>query len=169
MKWCCLLLLATVLSCASLQPKNQTMRPPFDKEGHRGCRGLMPENTIPAMLKALDLGVNTLEMDVVITADNQVLLSHDPYFNHELTTKPGGSFVIPEEEKELNIFKMTYAETQRYNVGLKPHPRFPTQQKIAVTKPLLAHLIDSVEQYGILKKLPPVWYNIETKSTAATD
>ena len=39
----------------------------FDKQGHRGCRGLMPENTIPAMIRALDLGVTTLEMDVVIT------------------------------------------------------------------------------------------------------
>ncbi|MBS1576972.1 MAG: glycerophosphodiester phosphodiesterase, partial [Bacteroidetes bacterium] len=57
----------------------------FDKEGHRGCRGLMPENTIPAMLHALDLGVTTLEMDVCITKDKKVLLSHDPYFNHEIT------------------------------------------------------------------------------------
>ena len=117
------------------------------------------------MLKALDLGVNTLEMDAVITADSQVILSHEPFFNHELTTKPDGTFITAGRRKELNIFKMTYAETQRFDVGLKPNPRFPRQQKIAATKPRLADVIDSVEEYGVLKKLPPVWYNIETKST----
>src|SRR3954469_18024422 len=119
MKKLVLLAIAVILFACS-NPKKMILHsadiplPKFDKEGHRGCRGLMPENTIPAMIKALDLGVNTLEMDVVITADSQVLLSHDPYFNHELTTKPDGSYVTPEEEKDLNIFKMTYAETQRF-------------------------------------------------------
>ena len=59
----------------------------FDKQGHRGCRGLMPENTVPAMMNAIGLGVTTLEMDVVITKDKQVILSHEPFFNHEITTK----------------------------------------------------------------------------------
>ena len=56
----------------------------FDAQGYRGCRGLMPENTIPAMLTALNLGVTTLEMDVVITKDKQVILSHEPFMNHEI-------------------------------------------------------------------------------------
>ena len=60
----------------------------FDRQGHRGCRGLMPENTIPAMLKALALGVTTLEMDASISKDKQIFLSHEPFFNHEITTKP---------------------------------------------------------------------------------
>src|SRR5436189_3537592 len=84
----------------------------FDKEGHRGCRGLMPENTIPAMLKALELGVTTLEMDAVITADSQVILSHEPFFNHDLTTKSDGTIITAGEERKYNIYKMTYAETQ---------------------------------------------------------
>ena len=54
----------------------------FDFQGHRGCRGLMPENTIPAMLKAIGLGVTTLEMDIVFTKDNVAILSHEPFFNH---------------------------------------------------------------------------------------
>ncbi len=70
----------TALSCTPLK------RTPIDIstlnfQGHRGCRGLMPENTIPAMKKAIDLGVTTLEMDVVISKDNKVVVSHDPYFN----------------------------------------------------------------------------------------
>jgi glycerophosphoryl diester phosphodiesterase len=141
----------------------------FDEQGHRGSRGLMPENTIPAMIKALELGVTTLEMDVVITADKQVVLSHEPFFNHEISTKPDGSSVEAAEEKRLNLYKMIYDEVRKFDVGMKPHPRFPRQQKMAVAKPLLTDLIDSVEAYARSKRLPPVFYNIETKSHPLTD
>lgn len=141
----------------------------FDKQGHRGCRGLMPENTIPAMIKAADLGVNTLEMDIVFTSDNVAILSHEPFFNHEITTKPDGKFIDEKDEKNYNIYKMTFAETQRYDVGLKPHPRFPEQQKMHVTKPSLSSLIDSVESYTAGRNLPKMYYNIETKTQPATD
>ena len=141
----------------------------FDVEGHRGCRGLMPENTIPAMLKAIDLGVNTLEMDAVITKDKQVMISHEPFFNHEITTKPDGTFVNENEEKSLNIYQMTYDQVKQFDVGMKPHPRFPRQQKLAVYKPRLADLVDSVEHYYKSKKLKAPDYNIETKTTPLTD
>ncbi len=141
----------------------------FDKEGHRGCRGLMPENTIPAFKKAIDLGVTTLEMDAIITKDKQVIISHEPFFNHEITTKSDGSFVKESEEKSLNIYEMTYEQTQQFDVGLKPHPRFPQQQKMKAHKPKLVDVIDSAEAYTKAKSLPPIQYNIETKSTAPTD
>ncbi len=141
----------------------------FDKQGHRGCRGLMPENTIPAMINAIGLGVTTLEMDVVITKDKQVILSHEPFFNHEITTKADGSFINEKEEKDYNIFKMTFAETQHFDVGLKPHPRFPQQQKMAVQKPRLADVFDSVKNYMMTAKRPYPYFNIETKTMPATD
>lgn len=141
----------------------------FDRQGHRGCRGLMPENTIPAMIRAVDLGVNTLEMDIVFTSDNVVILSHEPFFNHEITTKPDGKFIDEKDEKNYNIYRMTFAETQRYDVGLKPHPRFPEQQKMSAHKPALSSLIDSVESYTAAKNLPKMYYNIETKTQPATD
>lgn len=143
--------------------------PLFDAEGHRGCRGLMPENTIPAMTYALGLNVRTLEMDIVITKDNKVILSHEPFFNHEITTKPDGSYVLEAEERSLNIYKMDYAETQRYDVGLKPNPRFPKQQKMAAHKPLLADVFDSVNQYMMTARRPMPYFNIETKCKPATD
>jgi glycerophosphoryl diester phosphodiesterase len=119
----------------------------FDKQGHRGCRGLMPENTIPAMLKATALGVTTLETDVVITRDKQVVLSHEPFFNHEISTKPDGAPVTEQEERSLNIYQMDYSQVRQFDVGLRPHPRFAQQQKLAAFKPLLAEMIDSVENY----------------------
>lgn len=141
----------------------------FDFEGHRGCRGLMPENTIPAFKKAIDLHVTTLEMDAVITKDKQVIISHEPFFNHEITTKPNGSFVDEKDERLLNIFKMDYAETQTFDVGSKLHPRFPNQQKLSVHKPRLADVVDSAEAYTARLSLHPIQYNIETKSTPETD
>lgn len=141
----------------------------FDTQGHRGCRGLMPENTIPAMINALDLGVTTLEMDAVITKDNKVVMSHEPFFNHEITSKPDGSYVTESEEKSLNIFLMTYDEVKKYDVGIKPHPRFPKQKKMNVVKPLLSDLLDSVQNYVAIHKRPLPYFNIETKATPATD
>src|SRR4051794_32197410 len=164
MKWLIASIALLTSSCAVHHSKS-TLNMTFDKEGHRGCRGLMPENTIPAMMKALELGVTTLEMDAVITADSQVILSHEPFFNHEITTKKDGTAITEGEERSYNIYKMTYAETQSFDVGLKPNSRFPRQQKIAATKPKLSDVIDSVEAYIKEKNRPSVAYNIETKTT----
>ena len=159
-----------IISCSSKKISADSMHErDFDTQGHRGCRGLMPENTIPAMQAALELGVTTLEMDVVITKDNKVVLSHEPFFNHEITTKPDGSFVTAAEEKSLNIFAMDYEEIKKYDVGMKPHPRFPQQQKMKVSKPLLRDLLDSVQNFNTTRKRPLPYFNIETKTTPITD
>jgi len=141
----------------------------FDKEGHRGCRGLMPENTIPAMLHAIELGVTTLETDIVITKDKKLVLSHEPFFNHEISTKPDGTLVTESEERSLNIYQMNYAEVRKFDVGMRPHPRFPAQKKMAAYKPLLSEMIDSVEHFCQVNHTPLAQYNIETKTQPATD
>ena len=141
----------------------------FDKQGHRGCRGLMPENTWPAMKMALDLGVTTLEMDAVITKDKQVVLSHEPWFEKDITTKPDGEFMGEREERKFNINWMTYEQVKTFDVGMKPHPRFPRQQKMKVVKPLLGDVIDSVKQYMITRRRPFPFYNIETKTDPQFD
>ena len=156
-------------ACFSAHQSQKLEAKYFDKQGHRGCRGLMPENTIPAMLKAIDLGVTTLETDAIITKDKKVILSHEPFFNHEISTKPDGTWVTEAEEKSLNIYHMDYAEVKKYDVGLRVNPRFEKQQKIAVVKPLLADMIDAVEQYCKDHKKTLPFYNIETKTQAATD
>lgn len=143
--------------------------PPFDKQGHRGSRGLMPENTIPAMIKAMDLGVNTLEMDVCFTADGKAVLSHEPFFSHAIALKPNGQPVTQAEARSLNIYKMDYEEVKKYDVGSRPHPGFPKQKKMKVSKPLLSEVIDSCELYAKKKDLPLPYYNIETKTSPFTD
>jgi hypothetical protein len=96
------LCLIIFLGCANYKKMNRLEAKNFDKEGHRGCRGLRPENTIPAMLHALELGVTTLETDIVITKDKKLVLSHEPFFNHEISTKPDGTLVTEAEERSLN-------------------------------------------------------------------
>jgi glycerophosphoryl diester phosphodiesterase len=141
----------------------------FDLQGHRGCRGLLPENTWPAMEKALDLGVTTLELDVVISADNQVVVSHEPWMSHEIATHPNGQPVSEAEEKSLNLYRMTYHEIQSYDVGMRFHPRFPYQQKIPVQKPLLSDLFDRVENYMKTHSRTLPYFNIETKCLPVGD
>lgn len=141
----------------------------LDIQGHRGCRGLMPENTIPAFLKAIDIGVNTLEMDVVITKDNQVVVSHDPFLSHEMCLDPEGKEILEEEEMNWNIYEMTYEELKACDCGTKTHTRFPDQEKMEVHKPLLSEVIIAAEAYAKEKGHDPLWYNIETKTQPQRD
>ncbi|MBF9254287.1 glycerophosphodiester phosphodiesterase [Pontibacter sp. 172403-2] len=143
--------------------------PAFDIEGHRGARGLMPENTIPAMLKALEIGVTTLEMDAQISRDGQVLLSHDPYINpaHELL--PNGDEIPDADKQKYVLYEMDYADIRQFDAGSKYYDKFPDQQKLKTYKPLLSEVIDTVQQYIRAHHLPQVFYNIETKSKAETD
>lgn len=162
-----MLLFAVALS-ANAQSRLRPL-PDFDFEGHRGARGLLPENTIPSFLKALEFGVTTLEMDVVITKDHQVVLSHEPYLSSEICSKPDGSPITPSEERSTNIYQMTYAELSRYDCGKRGHGRFPEQKPLPATKPLLRDVIKAVENARAEKGLPPVFYNIETKLTREGD
>ena len=134
----------------------------FEIQGHRGSRGLMPENTIPAFIRAIDEGVHTLELDVVISKDKKVIVSHDPFFNPEISTRPDG--VPLTEETKNNLYQLTYAEIKKFDVGLRGNPNFPEQQKMAVHKPLLKKMIKKAEKYAKKKGLAPLNYNIELKS-----
>lgn len=160
-----ILIVPSLLSLMACQPSSSS----FDLQGHRGCRGHWPENSIPGMLRALDMGVTTLEMDVVISADHQVLLSHEPYFSPQICRDPQGRDLPPDSAEVYNLYQLSYAEIRTFDCGSKPHPRFPDQQNLPVYKPLLAEVIDSVEAYRAAQGLPPVDFNIETKCQPAGD
>lgn len=149
--------------------ENKALPGDFDKQGHRGCRGLMPENTIPAMLHAIGLGVTTLEMDVCISKDKKVFLSHEAFFNHEISTRPDGGFIDEQDEKSFNMYQMNYADIIKYDVGMKPHPRFPDQQKMKVAKPLLSDVFKAVKEDMMTRRRPMPFFNIETKCLPETD
>ncbi len=141
----------------------------FDIQGHRGCRGLFPENTIAGFIHAVDLGVTTLELDVVITSDKQVLVSHDPFMSHEICKTPEGESITISGEKAFNIYQMTVAQAQQFDCGLTINPNFPDQVKMPAVKPTLNEVIDVIENYTASKQLPAIRYNIETKCTPEGD
>ena len=140
----------------------------LDLQAHRGGRGLMPENTIPAMKNAIDLKVTTLEMDVVISKDNQVVVSHDPFFNDVITTMPDGKFFTKKTSLQYLLYTLPYDTIRKYDVGTRPHPDFPKQQKMKAYKPLLSELIDAAEAYA-KEKGHEIMYNIEIKSKEGFD
>ena len=164
-----ILLLLTVGKSFAQINKRMHIINTIDYQAHRGGRGLMPENTIAAMLAVMDNEkVTTLEMDLAITKDKQVVVSHDPILNPLITTKPDGSFIKATELNENIIYQMDYATVAKYDVGLKMHPGFTSQKKLAAAIPTLSSLIDSVEAKSktIGRKMN---YNIEIKSVEGKD
>lgn len=157
-------LFTLILLMAGACSYEQTKQP-FDLQGHRGARGLLPENTIPSFLIALDHGVDTIEMDLVVTKEGELLVSHEPWFHHHISTKPDGSPVTEEEAMDLNIYEMTYEEIKTFDVGSRGHHLYPQQEPIPVHKPLFIDAIRAIEAYVTENNLNPVAYNIETKSS----
>ena len=158
-------LLCFCLALTSFLASAQTL----DIQGHRGARGLLPENTIPAFMKAIELGVTTLELDVVITKDGQVVLSHEPYMSSGICSTPSGEPVSRKKAKDFNIYEMTYEEVKAFDCGSRGNANFPEQQKMKVSKPLLTDLIETVEKHLADNNLPKVGYNIELKSSKKYD
>ena len=134
----------------------------LDIQGHRGARGLAPENTLPAFARALSLGVTTLEMDCAVTQDGVVVVSHDPALNPDITRGAGGAFL---DRTGPAIWSLSYAQLQRYDVGrLKPGTqyaaRWPEQRPVDGTRiPRLADVFALVKRSGN----ETVRFNIETK------
>ena len=139
-------------------------QPSFFIHGHRGCRGLMPESTIEGFLFATELGCDFLEMDVVLTADNRLLVSHEPWISAETCFHHDGSPVKESEQANLNIFRMKLEEVQQFKTGLKAHPKFPDQKIFDAKKPSLAEVADAVKNFCEEKKIPAPTFNIEIKS-----
>lgn len=132
----------------------------FDLQGHRGARGLLPENTLPAFQKAIELGVSTLELDVGISKDGHVVISHDRALNPEITRDASGAYLT----EPVLVHRLTMAELKTYDVGrINPESayakRFPDQVPIDGTRmPALSTL------FKLVKKLDnKVRFNIETK------
>ena len=134
----------------------------FDSEGHRGCRGLRPENTLPAFEHAMELGVTTLELDTGITSDGVVVVSHNRVVSSGISRRTDGTPYGPDDEVLIN--NLTLAEIQdQFICDMNPDPaRFPDQiapgDPSNYTMPSLQEVIDLANSID-----PDVRFNIETK------
>ena len=136
---------------------------PFDWQGHRGCRGLMPENSIPAFIEALKYPVTTLELDIVISADQQIVVSHEPWMNTEICLGPDGASLQGMGHR-VNLFRMTLAEIQAYDCGSLGNPKFPSQLHLRTIKPTLAEVVHAVRTACAESGREMPKFNIEIKS-----
>ena len=148
---------------------SKTVLTGFDLQGHRGARGLMPENTIPAFLHALEIGVTTLELDVAINADGHVVVSHEPWMSARICTHPDGRDISEEEERSLNIYTMDDEQVSAYDCGSLGHPDYGSQRAMRVSKPLLSDVFQAVAFHESESGQDPVFYNIEIKSRPEGD
>ena len=134
----------------------------FDLQGHRGARGLAPENTLPGFARALQIGVSTLELDVGVTRDGVVVIHHDLRLNPDIARGPDGRWL---RAPTPAIHELSFHDLQRYDVGrMRPGSeysrRFPRQRRMdGVRIPALDSLFDLSRHAGH----PGVRFNIETK------
>ena len=134
-----LLLISLFLSQMSLLAQNTIM-----VIGHRGCRGAMPENTIAGFQKAIEMGSDGIEWDVVVNGEGQLVVSHEPYFHKDFCLDAKSTEII--DEKQYNMYTMTQKEIEAFDCGLKFHKNFPDQVKMKTTKPLLKELVEQVPE-----------------------
>ncbi|PDT87017.1 glycerophosphodiester phosphodiesterase [Bradyrhizobium sp. Y36] len=150
----------TILTVLSVLITGQAMG--FDIEAHRGGRALLPENTLPAFANALSMGVDTLELDVGVTADGEVVVSHERGLNPDITRDASGAYVVP---PGTPFVKLRLADIKAYDVGqIRPDSsyakQFPDQRAVPGTRiPTLGELFALVRKSGNTR----VHFNIETK------
>ncbi len=144
--------LALSLSSAFAQAKIET-------QGHRGARGSRPENTLPAFEFAIANGVDTLELDLAVSSDEQLVISHEPAITPERCLDPSGNKL----KEAIYIRSLKYDEIKKYDCGSLGHERFSKQVAVPHTPmPRLEDLFEMVEK-STLPQAKKVHFNIETK------
>lgn len=136
---------------------------------HRGGAALYPENTIVAMMSSVKHGVPVLELDLHVTRDNQVVVSHDPCLPVDRTLDPNGRKLERKSDMDYRIYAMDYDSLSHFDVGSLPDPRWPRRVNVNCNVPRLADLVDSVETLTTQLGLHPVCYNVEIKSDPSKD
>ena len=138
--WCAMLVLAALAAGAGMKK--------IEVQGHRGARAVKPENTLPAFEYALGLGVETLELDMQVTKDDVVVVSHDAVLHAPVCKGPRERGVIRQ---------MTLAEVREWDCGATKNPAFPKQEPVPGTR------IPTLDEVFALAPRGSFTFNIETK------
>lgn len=149
--------------CASIaQAEVKVVKPSIEVQGHRGARGRLPENSLPAFEYALQVGVDVLELDLGVSRDKVLVVNHDPFIDPERCLDKDGNRL----SERIPLAALALQEIQQFQCGVLPHKRFPQQKSMKVKMPTLEEVFDLVKN----SKLPAaktVRFNIETKLVPA--
>lgn len=161
-------MLFTVLSftaCKVTENRPVTVPDGFDWQGHRGCRGLKPENSLPAFTHALTFPeVTTLELDLAVSKDGILIVSHEPFFNPAICLRADGSRFTDSAAMKLPLWSLTADEIRQFDCGSMGNPRFPEQEKMRVFKPTLREVVEAARTVR-----PGIRWNMEIKSQPSWD
>lgn len=158
----CFLIIAWSIAC------NQSA-PSLDIQGHRGARGHLPENTIPGFFLAIEQGATTLELDVALSADTQLIISHEPWLSAEICLDRKGNRLPENAPVAYNLFELTAKKIQEFDCGSLAPTAFPDQQSMSLPKPLLTELLDSLHQRAQHSESSLMPLNIEIKTRPEWD
>jgi glycerophosphoryl diester phosphodiesterase len=137
----------------------------FDWQGHRGARGLLPENSIPAFLKALEFPVlTTLELDLAVSKDGILIISHEPWMSADICSQPDGSPVPASQAREFRLLDLTYDQIRQYDCGSRGNRRFPQQKPSPCHKPSLEEMVQAVRSFCRENNRALPRFNMEIKS-----
>lgn len=115
------------------------------------------------------MGVNTLELDMVVTKDGKLVVSHEPWFSSAFSLDKNGQPIPVDKQRDYNIYKMTYEEVRQFDVGSLGNRDFPQQEKMKIAKPLLKDVFKELAKFAVEYKMPTPHYNIEIKTEAGGD
>lgn len=135
-------------------------------QGHRGFRGRFPENSLTAFEHAANLGVDAIELDVVVSKDKKIIISHEPYMCHSLCLTPEGKSIQKEDQEKFNLYQMNASEIAKFSFGELEYSKFPDQKKIKSAKLALTEMCALLE--GRLGDVSYPQLTIEVKSNPAT-
>ncbi|MEE9903850.1 glycerophosphodiester phosphodiesterase family protein [Chlorobium sp.] len=140
----------------------------FEIQAHRGARAFFPENTIPAFRGAVDLGIRVIELDVVVSRDHRLVVSHDPWIGGPLCAGSDGKPLGCSEKERRLIYRMDYDEIAQFECGMAD-PSFPLQRTVPAVRPLLSDVLQQIDAGRHADEFQPVIFNIELKSWSEGD
>ena len=147
--------LLALICTVACRPEGRMIAEAFDTQGHRGARGNRPENTLEAFRFAVEHGMRTLELDLAVSSDGVLVVSHEPWFSDAICAG------APAED--VSLHQMTVEEIQSYDCGSLRNPDYPYQQNAPAVKPTLAEVVDASDAYAVALDRPLPRYNIEIK------
>ncbi len=157
--WSIVFFSLVLAGCSTTAIENKPLTGIVDLQGHRGARGLLPENTIPAFKAAMDYGMTTIELDTTLTLDKRLAVYHDVAINREICLDKEGKKPEP-----VMIKTLTVDELKQFDCGAVQHRKFSRQRTIKNTRiPTLKEFFVFVKSYEERMNREPVDFNIEIK------